>query len=250
MAYFYKVPVNYKENDYKKIMVRFCIDSHKDILNRVTVSVNYICRECGYSTSNRNSSSFSGYVKDCIRRFISDGELVQYYGKEIDSGGYNDLMGFYVQEKFYDSQPKTFCKLTDTAFYTIVNHSDEVSVSTPMLLKIYTCLRGHIVENNRTAYGYCQSVETMCNELEVSNRKMCDTALDFFVKHGLFKRYVTGSCYVNGKPKNVPNIYVLPDDRATDNINGLLQVLKERYQVDEFAPVLLPNIKRKIIKED
>ena len=43
---------------------------------------------------------------------------------------------------------------------------------------------------------------------------------------------------MKGKPKNVPNIYVLPDDNAEANIIALIDELKTKYNVDNFAPIL------------
>ena len=50
---------------------------------------------------------------------------------------------------------------------------------------------------------------------------------------------------MNGNPKNAPNIYVLPDDNAQSNIDIILKEMKQRYKVKKFAPMLLPNIKKK-----
>ena len=50
---------------------------------------------------------------------------------------------------------------------------------------------------------------------------------------------------MNGNPKNVPNIYVLPDDNAQSNIDIILKEMKQRDKVKKFAPMLLPNIKKK-----
>ena len=49
------------------------------------------------------------------------------------------------------------------------------------------------------------------------------------VLNNLFIKYATGSCYIDGEPRNVPNIYVLPDDQddqAENNIKALLEELK------------------------
>ena len=65
------------------------------------------------------------------------------------------------------------------------------------------------------------------------------------VLNNLFIKYAIGSCYIDGEPRNVPNIYVLPDDQAENNIKALLEELKQRYRVEEFAPVLAPSINNK-----
>mgnify|MGYP004664999241 FL=1 len=65
------------------------------------------------------------------------------------------------------------------------------------------------------------------------------------VLNNLFIKYATGSCYIDGEPRNVPNIYVLPDDQAENNVKALLEELKQRYRVEEFAPVLISSANNK-----
>ena len=65
------------------------------------------------------------------------------------------------------------------------------------------------------------------------------------VLNNLFIKYTTGSCCIDGEPRNVPNIYVLPDDQAENNIKALLEELKQRYGVEEFAPVLISSANNK-----
>ncbi len=60
------------------------------------------------------------------------------------------------------------------------------------------------------------------------------------VLNNLFIKYTTGSCYIDGEPRNVPNIYVLPDDQAENNIKASLEELKQRYGVKEFTSVIVP----------
>ena len=43
----------------------------------------------------------------------------------------------------------------------------------------------------------------------------------------------------------MPLIYVLPDENAQINIQALLEQMKQRYKVDEFAETLIPNLKNK-----
>lgn len=65
------------------------------------------------------------------------------------------------------------------------------------------------------------------------------------VLNNLFIKYATDSCYIDGESRNVPNIYVLPDDQAENNIKALLEELKQRYRVEDFAPALVPSTNNK-----
>ena len=244
LGYFYKVPRTYLETDYKELMVRFCLACDSNIDSYTSVCIGRICEMCGYSTTNRNKTngSFSSYVKGVLRQLIENEEIIQTWGGNINSVKGGSLLQFKLLDKFFDSQPDNFSKLTKEAFDTLMRIECKFTKAT--LLKIYTYIRGHIIENSTTTYGFYKSVDIACLELAVS-RQTLDDCLDLFVENGLFIRHLTGSCYVNGNPKNVPNIYVLPDGNAQSNIDIILKEMKQRYKVKKFAPMLLPNIKKK-----
>lgn len=240
MDYFYKVPIDltdYYENDYKKIMVRLCLERYSNIEGVCFTSISLICEKCGYSFANRHSKSFSTYVRKVLVSLVKNNEITQIYGKTIDSVSATGLVGFYLENKFYNIPTKMFAKLSYDVFDTIIGI--DYPLSKPTLLKVYTYIRGRIIENEQQAYGFYGSIERAVKDLDL-NRKTIDTCLDLFVTNNLFIKYTTGSCYVNDEPRNIPNIYVLPDEQAESNIKALLEELKQRYGVDEFAPVLTP----------
>ena len=244
MGYFYKVPIDltdYFENDYKQIMVRLCLERYSNIEGVCFTSISLICEKCGYSV-DRHNKSFLAYVRKVLLTLIENNEITQIYGKSIDSVLVTGLVGFYLEDKFYSLPTKMFAKLSYDVFDTIIDIDYPLSKST--LLKVYTYVRGRIIENEQQAYGFYGSLERAVRDLNF-NRKTIDTCLDAFVDHNLFIKYTTGSCYIDGEPRNVPNIYVLPDDQAENNIKALLEELKQRYNVENFAPALIPSANNK-----
>lgn len=242
MDYFYKVPIDltdYYENDYKKIMVRLCLERYSNIEGICFTSISLICEKCGYS-DDRHNKSFSTYVRKVLVSLVKNNEITQIYGKSIDSVSATGLVGFYLENKFYNIPTKMFAKLSYDAFDTMIGI--DYPLSKPTLLKVYTYIRGRIIENEQQAYGFYGSIERAVKDLDL-NRKTVDACLELFVDHNLFIKYTTGSCYIDGEPRNVPNIYVLPDDQAENNIKALLEELKQRYGVDEFAPELISSAK-------
>lgn len=240
MNYFYKVPIDlndYYENDYKQIMVRLCLERYSNIEGVCFTSISLICEKCGYSFANRHNKSFLAYVRKVLASLIESNEITQIYGKGINSVSVTGLIGFYLEDKFYSLPTKMFAKLSYDVFDAIIGI--DYPLSKPTLLKVYAYIRGRIIENEQQAYGFYGSIERAVKDLDL-NRKTVDTCLDLFVDYKLFIKYTTGSCYINGEPRNVPNIYVLPDDQAENNIKALLDELKQRYGVEEFAPVLTP----------
>lgn len=240
MDYFYKVPIDltdYFENDYKQIMVRLCLERYSNIEGICFTSISLICEKCGYSV-DRHDKSFSGCVRKVLLSLIKNSEITQIYGKDIGSVPISNQVGFYLEDKFYSLPTKMFTKLSYDVFDTIIGIDYPLSKST--LLKVYVYIRGRIIENEQQAYGFYGSIERAVKDLDLS-RKTVDACLDLFVDYNLFIKYTTGSCYIDGEPRNVPNIYVLPDDQAENNIKALLEELKQRYRVEEFAPVLAPS---------
>lgn len=244
MDYFYKVPIDltdYFENDYKQIMVRLCLERYSNIEGVCFTSISLICEKCGYSV-DRHDKSFSGCVRKVLLSLVKNSEITQIYGKDISSVPISNQVGFYLEDKFYSIPTKMFTKLSYDVFDTIIGI--DYPLSKPTLLKVYIYIRGRIIENEQQAYGFYGSIERAVKDLDLS-RKTVDACLDLFVDHNLFIKYTTGSCYIDGEPRNVPNIYVLPDDQAENNIKALLEELKQRYGVDEFAPVLISSANNK-----
>lgn len=244
MDYFYKVPIDltdYFENDYKRIMVRLCLERYSNIEGVCFTSISLICEKCGYSV-DRHNKSFSTYVRKVLVSLVKNNEITQIYGKTINSVSATGLVGFYLENKFYKLPTKMFAKLSYDVFDTMIGI--DYPLSKPTLLKVYTYIRGRIIENEQQAYGFYGSIERVVKDLDL-NRKTVDACLELFVDHNLFIKYTTGSCYIDVEPRNVPNIYVLPDDQAENNIKALLEELKHRYGVEEFAPVLISSANNK-----
>ena len=222
-------------------MVRLCLERYSNIEGVCFTSISLICEKCGYSV-DRHDKSFSGCVRKVLLSLIKNSEITQIYGKDISSVPISNQVGFYLEDKFYSIPTKMFTKLSYDVFDTIIGI--DYPLSKPTLLKVYIYIRGRIIENEQQAYGFYGSIERAVKDLDLS-RKTVDACLDLFVDHNLFIKYTTGSCYIDGEPRNVPNIYVLPDDQAEDNIKALLEELKQRYRVEDFAPVLLPPTSNK-----
>nr|DAT91182.1 MAG TPA: putative GntR-family transcriptional regulator [Caudoviricetes sp.] len=217
-------------------MVRLCLERYSNIEGVCFTSISLICEKCGYSV-DRHNKSFSTYVRKVLVSLVKNNEITQIYGKTINSVSATGLVGFYLENKFYKLPTKMFAKLSYDVFDTMIGI--DYPLSKPTLLKVYTYIRGRIIENEQQAYGFYGSIERVVKDLDL-NRKTVDACLELFVDHNLFIKYTTGSCYIDGEPRNVPNIYVLPDDQAENNIKALLEELKQRYGVEEFASVIAP----------
>lgn len=229
------------EIDYRSEMIKFCLWEKINLTGTSTVSIDYIRKRCGYSSDNRNKNSFSSYIRNTLKDFIQTNQLVQVYGEDVLTATSTSYLEFKILQSFYEMQGKIYAKLTTLVFNNLMSIS--CNLSKAVLLKIYAYMRSHMIENSQQSYGFSTGLDkTIVRELGL-NRKTIDICLSAFVDYGLFIKYTTGSYYSNGNPKNAPNIYVLPDENAQANIQALLEQMKQRYNVDEFAEVLKPNTK-------
>lgn len=235
---FYQVPADYNETDYKRELIKFCLWEKSTLNDTASISINYIRDRCRYSESNRNKNSFSAYVRFVLKDLIARGEIVQIYGEDIDTALGISYLEFKILDKFYNMPSNIFAKLTVPVFNSILDI--KCSVSKPILLKVYTYMRCHMIENPPQPYGFRYGLDkTIVRDLHL-NRKTVDTCLDAFVDKNIFIKYTTGSYCKDGEPRNAPNIYVIPDDNAENNIKALLEELKQRYGVDKFVPIITP----------
>lgn len=242
MNYFYKLPTDY-EIDFRSEMVKFCLWEKINLNGTTTISINYIRQHCGYSCDNRNKNSFSSYVRNLLKALIDEKQILQVYGDDVTSVSGTSYLEFEILDKFYDVSTKAFAKLTSSVFDLIM--SIECGLTKATILKVYAYMRSHMIENSQQAYGFSSGLDnTIVKDLGL-NRKTVDGCLSELADKGVFIKHTTGGYYANGSPKNAPNIYVLPDENADSNIKALLEDLKSRYRVDEFAPTLIPNIKNK-----
>lgn len=239
MDYFYKISTDYNETDYKKEMIKFCLWENLTVNNTTTTSINYIRWRCGYSAINRNKNSFTDFTRATLKELINCEKIAQIYGDDIQTVTGTNYLEFKILDDFYNVSTKTFAKLTTPVFDKLM--AIKCPLSKAALLKIYTYMREEMIESQEQAYGFKLGLDnTIVKDLSL-NRKSIDTALEAFVNNGIFIKHTTGGYFTQEGYKNAPNIYVLPDKNADKNINALLDELKERYKVDEFAPVFAPS---------
>ena len=156
MDYFYKLPTDY-EIDFRSEMVKFCLWEKINLNNTSTVSINYIRQRCGYSSDNRNKNSFSSYVRCVLKALIDEKQILQVYGDDVTSVSGTSYLEFEILDKFYDVVTKTFAKLTSPVFNLIM--SIECSLTKATILKVYTYMRSHMIENSQQAYGFSSGLD-------------------------------------------------------------------------------------------
>ena len=87
-----------------------------------------------------------------LKDLIARGEIIQIYGDNIDTALGISYLEFKILDKFYNMQSNIFAKLTVPVFNSILDI--KCSVSKPILLKVYTYMRCHMIENPPQPYGF------------------------------------------------------------------------------------------------
>ena len=235
MYKFYRVPKEY--SDMKEVMVRYCLDNHKDLNNVTHISIQTICLMCGYPLR----SNFKKEVKVILKKLVAEGLIIPTENCNIDKRYWNEYLEFQLSDQFFPC--KDFVLLTSEAFNVIANYKGKIQKI--RLLQCYLHMRSHIYFNNKgLPYGFSQPIDIMSKQLHIAHSSL-DKILQIFVENNLFIKYITGSVKTDKGIKNVPNIYVLPDDKAESNIKTIEQKLKQHYHVTEFMPIVGTNKKIK-----
>lgn len=246
MYKFCRIPKHY--NDEVEVMVRFCLDRYRDLDDYTRFTINEICRDCGYSTKSRNTNcNFQSKIREVLLRLEKDNLIIPSDSNvSLSSANVTDYLKYRLSDDF--SPFDNYIFLPSNVFDTIMHIKWGTSKTVP--LRLYLYMRSFIYDNNnnKKPYGYFQNLDMAAIETGIS-RKRIDKCLEAFVKNQFFIKVVTGSYKkFNGKIANAPNLYLLPDSQLEENRKALLQILKDKYEVQEFMP--LTSKGNRLRKED
>lgn len=234
MYKFCRIPKHY--HDEVEVMVRFCLDRYRDLDDYTRFTINEICRDCGYSTKSRNvNNNFQSKIREVLLRLEKDNLIIPFNSNTpLYLAHVTDHLKYKLSDDFSPSDNYIF--LPSNVFDTIMHIKWGISKTIP--LRLYLYMRSFIYDNNdKKPYGYFQNLDMAVIETGIS-RKRIDKCLEIFIQNHFFVKVVTGSYKkFNGKIANVPNLYLLPDSQLDENREALLQMLKDKYEVQEFMPL-------------
>lgn len=250
IGFFCKVPRGFlgSKSGYE-IMVFTCLEFSKLLRNdRVAVtSIGAICEGCNYKNV-KGKSGFPYRIKAILEDFINIGYINSVNKKFPTSFEYNEYSEFELSEIFFLKDD--FIKLTTNEFNTLMHIKS--SAAKPLLLKCYLYVKSFIFEYQEYEIGkvsaFYQAIDEMVANLHISRKKV-DKCLDLFVQNGLLCKHETGSYKTHmGTIKNAPNIYVLNNENAKENINTAVKRLKYNLEVEKFIPITYCG--KKLRKDD
>lgn len=232
MFKFYRVPKDC--SDMHEVMIRFCLDRHRDLDDNTSICIQQICKECGYSSKSRSIKRFPLVVKEKLSDLLKQGVIEQTFGKSPNLSDFGNMMSFHLSDDF--SPCEGYILLPIIAFETISSYKWQMSKTIPLQLYLY--MRSYIYDNNKDdkPYGFFQDLRITAEVTGIS-RKRIDKCLQVFIDKGLFVKVEVGSHKNNNNIANAPNLYLLPDENIEKNERELIKMMKEKYNVEEFMDI-------------
>lgn len=252
---FYKVPKDYiYEMDEYELMTYISILDFRTLSdsNKAYLSAKMICDKANYSSTDRRKESYYSLVRKHIHLFLGRNWIKISNPIITNKINPSECIEVILTDLYIPKEK--FIKLSQTEFDTIVNNDKYKNKAS--LLHVFLYIKSFMYaddkDRNRSISAYYVSGMVASHTLGMSRSKY-DACVNTLCELGLLICRQTGSYYDETGIKNAPNIYVLNDDRAEDNIRGAMSRL--RYKLlnpqygnkDDFMPIVYIG---KTIKKD
>ena len=163
---------------------------------------------------------------------------------DLDSISYDTGIEIKIIPKYFD-HPKSWTRLSATTFNDLM--ANDLSVAKENLLLVFLYINSYIGCRKRDDTGkdvmenpqnspeaFYRNLHSMSTDLSMS-RETINKCIKYLVDEKILIKKTVGSVKAWDKaPQNVPNIYVLNNDRCNQEIEWALNKMKESYKVDLF----------------
>ena len=229
--------------DKKLLLVMIYLDRRRSIEDYVGFSLHDMIHNCGYTPSRNKQGVITMFKKQI--EFLIDNGMISMLSPMSEIKGNN-----YVYAKINDA-------FDCVEGYTIMtcNETDKLlssksKIEKSNLFAVYLYMRSFMFpratdDNGHDFADACdkpcafwKTIDNISYDLGIA-RETINRCINEILKLKLLVRHETGSYKINenGKyiEKNVPNIYVLYDDNASQEIKWAVKKLKEFYNVESFG---------------
>lgn len=237
---FCKIPKSFvknKENYPTEILTYYAIDKFRllkdDIIS--VVSLQEICKLCGYGLG-RCKYNYLPKTRSHLKKFHSLG-LIELVDINISKTiRLSDLITIKLNPDFFPN--KDYVQLTDDEFNTLINIKSPIQKA--YLFKVFLYVKSYIYVPQESDIGtpsaFYKSIDSCIEEVGIT-RYIFDKCLDILVERNLLVKHETGSYKtISGLITNAPNIYVLNDTNAQNNIKVSISRLENSLGVSKFMP--------------
>ena len=256
-SYFTRIPNQFIQANLQKeyginriLLVIFCeIDRNRSYEDISYIIIGDIFRKCNYKISKKNKPKIFYEILKCLL-FLKENNYIECDFNPYEVG-YSDCIKVKIIRDVFDSKnnfTKIYGKTLDSIF------DSDTRLSKESILTVYLYIISFIGSRSKKDDGseysnakdnpeaFWRSIESMAKELSMS-KDTINQCIDYLTTSSdnrpalLIKREV-GSVQPDKTkpPKNVPNIYVLNKEGYKQEIEWVLNKMKEIYEVDEFYP--------------
>ena len=233
-------------------LVYILIDKHRSYEDQSYITISEIFNLCGYKQDRHKPKIFFEIIK-CIL-FLNESNMIKITSDfDIYSVGYNECIQMSIICSNFDAIDK-FSKITSSQLDFIM--MNESSINRENILVAFLYINSYIYLRQRDKNGnellskpqdkpeaFFRSIDFMSKELSMSKDTInqCIQYLTSSIgdKEPLLIKKEVGSVQPDPKkpPKNVPNIYVLNNERYEQEIEWAIAKMLEVYNVDSFGEI-------------
>ena len=242
---FYKIPTDYiYEVDEYELMTYIGILNFRTLSdpNKAYLSIKMICDNAGYSSADRRKASYYTFIRKHIHLFLGRKWITisnPIVGEKINP---SECLEVVLSNSYIPKE--RFLKLTQKEYDIIINNHQYRNKAS--LLRVYLYIKSFMfvdnVDSRKSISAYYVAGDIAANTLGMSRSKY-DSCVNSLCEIGLLVCRQTGSYYTYHGITNAPNIYVLNNENAENNISGAMSRLK--YELlnkkfgnsDEFMPI-------------
>lgn len=258
--YFTRIPNRFIQTDIKKeyginrifYIVYILIDRHRSYEDQSYITISEIFDLCGYKQSRHKPKIFYEVIK--VLLFLNESNMIRITSDfDIYNVGYTDCIQINILCQNFDAC-KDFSKITSSQFDFIM--LNESSINRENILVAFLYINSYIYIRQRDNNGnellskpqdkpeaFFRSIDSMSKDLSMSKDTInqCIQYLTSSIgdKKPLLIKKEVGSVQSDPKkpPQNVPNIYVLNNERCEQEIKWAIEKMLEIYKVDSFGEI-------------
>ena len=213
------------------------------------MSIMGLCKKMGYSCIDRRKDSFYSSIKTIITQFKKNGWVSNCPDKFNPSQFYE----IKLNDFFFPESEFTLLSLQELEIILGCKEYKSKTALVKTFLYVKSFMNITYKKNPDSVISAYYVAGTVASRTLGMSRNKYDFCINILCWLGLLVCRQTGSYYDETGIKNAPNIYVLNDDRAEDNIRGAMSRL--RYKLlnpqygngDNFMPIVYIG---KTIKKD
>lgn len=233
------------------------IDKYRSYEDYSWITIRKVLDFYGYKTHRNKPKAFQEILD--VLEYMINNNMIEVK-QDLDSIGYDTGIEIKINPDNFDFE-KDFSRLTSAQFDFIM--MNESSINRENILIAFLYINSYIYIRQRDKNGneilskpqdkpeaFYRSLETMSKDLSMSKDTInqCIQYLTSSIgnKEPLLIKQEVGSVQPDPKkpPKNVPNIYVLNNERYEQEIEWAIEKMLEIYKVDSFGELKRGNNSR------